>query len=107
MAERFSRFIDSAVVLPWEELDELVTVTSAVLAFLVLAVLFLFVHKHVILVLLSPFLGKLAELRPTGPRRKDNSTSPLTVGQAIGRGIRINLGKHRPGDVDQPGFPRL
>ena len=83
--------IDEKVAIPWAELDQFVAASAKVLIFLLLALVFVIVHKHVILVLLSPFLGKLAELTYRAVM-KDDSTSPLTVVQSVTRGVRINLG---------------
>lgn len=78
-------------LLPWVELDGFITSSMGVMTFLLLCIGFIFMHKHVILVLLSPFLGKLAEA--TYQRvMDDTATSPLTVFQSFQRGVRINLG---------------
>lgn len=73
----------------WTKLDQGISGTAGAIVFILLCVGFMFVHKHVILVLLSPLLGKLAEA--TFQRVKDdNSESPLTVMQSVSRGVRLN-----------------
>ncbi|MDF1753716.1 MAG: EI24 domain-containing protein [Verrucomicrobiales bacterium] len=90
-ATGITKWIDARVNLPWPEWDEAVNSLSFIFTMLLMLLVFLSVHKHVILVLLSPFLGKLAEATYRAVMN-DESTSPLTVSQSISRGIRINLG---------------
>lgn len=86
-----SNWIDAKVNLSDQWADEAVTSLSFIVALSIMILGFLLVHKHIILVILSPFLGKLAELTYRAVM-EDDSTSPLTVPQSISRGVRINLG---------------
>lgn len=85
-----SGWIDTQVHVPVESIDNAINSLSFIISLSILILLFLLIHKHVILVILSPFLGKLAELTYRAIMN-DNSTSPLTVPQAVTRGLRINF----------------
>lgn len=89
IGDGLSRWIDRRVHLPWESVDQAVNSLAGVIAFIFLVMCFLLIHKHLILVLLAPALGKLAEKTYQGVM-DDRSTSPLTVPQALWRGLRIN-----------------
>jgi CysZ protein len=52
---------DAAVELPWAWLDTTLDWIAGILTFVALAAVFLFLHKHIALVVLAPFLGRLAE----------------------------------------------
>lgn len=91
LAAGFAGWIDGVVVLSIGWLDAAVHYTLAILVFLLLVAGFLFLHKHVVLILLAPFLGKIAEetLRALeGERFQD---SGLNFGESLARGARINL----------------
>ena len=64
---------------------------TRITTFIIMVLCFLIIQKHVVLVVLSPFLGKLAEATYRAVMN-DKSTSPLTIPQSLSRGIRINLG---------------
>lgn len=77
-------------LLNWTKLDDGISAAAGAVVFVMLCVVFMFVHKHIILVLLSPLLGKLAEA--TYQRvMNDTASSPLTIGQSFSRGIRLNF----------------
>ena len=52
---------------------------------------FLFVHKHVVLILLSPFLGKIAEETVKAVKGEEFAESELTFTQSLVRSTRVNL----------------
>ncbi len=91
IAGGLSRWLDEKIHLPWEWLDSTLDYTIGILTFLILAVAFVFLHKHLVIVVLSPFLGKIAEATYRAVEN-DQNTSPLTMGQSIGRSIKINFG---------------
>jgi CysZ protein len=86
-----TQWIDSQIVVPWAWMDAAINSLARITSFIIMVLGFLLIHKHVILVVLSPFLGKLAEATYRAVMN-DNSTSPLTIPQSLSRGIRINLG---------------
>lgn len=85
-----TNWIDSQVNLSVEWMDEAVNSLSFIISLSILILCFLLIHKHVILVILSPFLGKLAE-KTYRAVMNDDSTSPLTISQSLSRGMRINF----------------
>ncbi|MDF1813073.1 MAG: EI24 domain-containing protein [Verrucomicrobiales bacterium] len=85
-----TNWIDEQIQIPWEWMDETINSFSFIISLSLMILCFLLVHKHIILVVLAPFLGKLAELTYRAVMN-DNSTSPLTVPQSISRGMRINM----------------
>ncbi len=52
---------DAAIELKWAWLDATLDWIAAIFTFVALAAIFLFLHKHIALVVLAPFLGRLAE----------------------------------------------
>ncbi len=86
-----TKWVDSQIVVPWAWMDTAINSVTQISTFIIMLLLFLIVQKHVVLVVLSPFLGKLAEATYRAVMN-DNSTSPLTVPQSLWRGIRINFG---------------
>ena len=86
-----SGWIDGLVRIPWEWLDKTVTITTAILTFLALVAGFVFIHKHLALILLAPFLGTIAEETLKAVKGKDFVKTSLSVGQSFARSARINL----------------
>ena len=62
----------------------------AVGVFLVMAVMFLFLHKRVVLIALAPFLSRIAE-KITRAEYGPQTGPPMTKWQAFGRSTTINL----------------
>ncbi len=90
-ADGFSTWIDGLIIIPWEWLDKTVTVTTVILTFLALVAGFAFVHKHIALILLAPFLGIIAEETLKAIKGDDYVRTKLTIGQSFSRSARINL----------------
>lgn len=86
-----SGWLDRVVVLKVVWLDQLVTLTSAVLTFLVLLAAFFFVHKHLVLIVLSPFLGKIAEEVVKAVKGPEYVESKLSFAQSLARSTKVNL----------------
>jgi len=83
-------WIDAKVTVPWAWLDATINWSAAVLSFVALAVLFVLIHKQIVLVLLAPFLGRLAEMTVRGIE-KERFVPRLSIIQSIGRSARVNL----------------
>ena len=74
-------WVDQRIVLPWPWLDAAVTWAAGVLAFVAMVLGFLFLHKHIVIVALAPFLGRIAEtitLAEAGPQ-PDTSMAGLAT----------------------------
>jgi len=83
-------WIDTKVNVPWAWLDATVNWSAAILSFVLLAFLFVLIHKHIVLVLLAPFLGRLSEM--TVRRMEGERFVPrLSFFQSINRSARVNL----------------
>lgn len=83
-------WVDAKINLDTIWLDKLITYTAGILAFVALLIGFFFLHKHIVLVALSPFLGRLAEniIRASDG---EQPTSTLTTAQSIRRSAHINI----------------
>lgn len=90
-ADGISGWIDGIVRIPWAWLDRTVTITAAILTFLALVAGFVFVHKHLALIALAPFLGTIAEETLKAVKGNDYVKGDLTIGQSFARSARINL----------------
>lgn len=90
-AGAFSSWIDGLVSLSIEWLDRTVTVTLAILSFLVLMAGFFFLHKHLALIVLAPFLGTIAEKTLQAAKGDNYTKSDLGTAGTIRRSISINL----------------
>ncbi|MEO0415530.1 MAG: EI24 domain-containing protein [Verrucomicrobiota bacterium] len=91
LASLLSGALDSIVHAPWQWLDATMNYTVGILTFLILATAFVFLHKHLVIVVLSPALGKIAEATYRAVLA-DSSESPLSTSASISRSIRINFG---------------
>ena len=72
-------------------LDRGLSVGMAVLSFLALLAAFVFFHKHLALILLSPFLGRIAEETVKALNGPDFAKSELTFTQSLVRSTGVNL----------------
>ncbi|MCG8603093.1 MAG: EI24 domain-containing protein [Verrucomicrobiales bacterium] len=88
---KFTGWMDGLIRAPWEWLDTTINWTLAVLAFLILIAGFFFAHKHIVLILLAPFLGTIAEETMKAIKGKDFVKTDLGFGPALARGAKINL----------------
>jgi CysZ protein len=86
-----SGWLDGLIEIKLAWLDRLVTVTMAVLTFLILLAGFVFVHKHLVLIVLSPFLGKIAEEVVKALKGPEFAESRLTFSQSLARSTKVNL----------------
>ena len=91
VADSFSTWMDGLIKIPWEWMDKMVTITMAILSFIALVAGFFFVHKHLVLIVLAPFLGKIAEETLKAVKGEGFVQSKLTTKQAAGRSIKLNL----------------
>lgn len=90
-ADGFSSWMDGLIKIPIEALDKVVTITTAILTFLALLAGFIFVHKHIVLIVLAPFLGKIAEETLKAIKGEKFVRANLTIVQSLERSARINL----------------
>lgn len=83
-------WIDAKVNLETAWLDKLVTYSAGILTFVAMLVGFFFLHKHIVIVALSPFLGRLAEniIRASDGEKP---TPALTTAQSIRRAAHISI----------------
>ena len=83
-------WVDAKVNLDTAWLDKLVTYSAGVLAFIAMLVGFFFLHKHIVIVALSPFLGRIAEniIRASDGEKP---TPALTTAQSIRRAAHISI----------------
>lgn len=91
LAGHFSKWFDGLVEVPYQWLDDTVNVTIGILTFIALLAGFFFVHKHLALILLAPFLGAIAEETLKAVKGDSYIKSDLTVVQSLGRSAKINL----------------
>ncbi|MDG2123481.1 MAG: EI24 domain-containing protein, partial [Verrucomicrobiales bacterium] len=87
--ESLAGWVDAAVVIETGWLDKLVTIAVEVLAFAVMLVAFFFLHKHIVIVALAPFLGRLAENIIRGTKG-EKPTPALPAIRAVQRSAIIN-----------------
>ena len=90
-AKHFALWLDEKIVIPWEWLDDTVTWSIGIITAIAWLAAFLFLHKQLALVVLAPFLGRLAELTVRGVEGKAYQQR-LTPVQSIKRAAQINLG---------------
>lgn len=64
--DNFHNWIDAKIALQTRWLDAVLSWSASILAIAALGVVFVFLHKHLVLVLLAPFLGRLAEMTVRG-----------------------------------------
>ena len=83
-------WVDAKVNLDTVWLDKLVTYSAGILAFVAMLIGFFFLHKHIVIVALSPFLGRLAEniIRAS---EGEEPTPTLSTTQSIRRAAHINI----------------
>ncbi|MDF1861403.1 MAG: EI24 domain-containing protein [Verrucomicrobiales bacterium] len=91
VAGRFSEWMDGLIRVPIEWLDQTITITMAVLTFIALAAGFFFVHKHLVLIALAPFLGTIAEETMKAVKGDSYVKSDLGIVPSLGRSAQINL----------------
>lgn len=87
----FASWIDALIVIPTAWLDTTVTITLTAIVVLLLIGGFIFIHKHIILILLAPFLGKIAEETLRAIQGKEFQDSHLTFKESLTRSTFINL----------------
>ncbi|MBK1827020.1 EI24 domain-containing protein [Haloferula rosea] len=90
-ADGLAGWLDGLIQLETAWLDKTITVSMAVLTFLILLAGFIFVHKHLVLIVLSPFLGKIAEETVKAVKGDEYAQSELTFGQSLMRSTKVNL----------------
>lgn len=91
VAEGFSAWIDGLVRIPNVALDNAVTLAAGILTFLALLAGFFFLHKHMALILLAPFLGRIAEETLKAVKGDAYVKSDLTITESLARSAKINL----------------
>jgi len=64
--DNFHDWIDAKIALQTKWLDAVISWSASILAVIALGAVFVFSHKHLVLVLLAPFLGRLAEMTVRG-----------------------------------------
>ena len=64
--DNFHDWIDAKIALQTKWLDAVLSWSASILAVIALGAVFVFLHKHLVLVLLAPFLGRLAEMTVRG-----------------------------------------
>ncbi|BCX47540.1 sulfate transporter cysZ [Haloferula helveola] len=84
-------WLDGLVNLRIEWLDKTVNAGIWILTFLALLAAFFFVHKHLVLIVLSPFLGKIAEETVKAVKGEAYAQSQLTFTQSLARSTWVNL----------------
>ncbi|NNE90616.1 MAG: hypothetical protein HKN23_03125 [Verrucomicrobiales bacterium] len=90
-ADGFSAWMDGLIEVPWAWLDKTISMSIAILTFLALLAGFFFVHKHLVLIVLAPFLGKIAEETLKAVKGDAFIKSDLGFAKALARGAKINL----------------
>jgi CysZ protein len=91
LSDHLFGWVDRSIAIPWAWLDTAINWSAAVLSFVLLAFVFVLIQKHIVLVLLAPFLGRLAEMTVRGIEG-ERFVPKLTFFQSIARSARINLG---------------
>lgn len=84
-------WLDSLIDVRLEWIDRTLSVGMTALAFLALLAAFFFLHKHLALIILSPFLGKIAEETVKAVKGPDFAKSELTFMQSLARSTGVNL----------------
>lgn len=90
-AKHLALWLDEKIVIPWGWLDATVTWSIGIITIFAWLAAFIFFHKQLALVVLAPFLGRLAELTVRGAEG-EAFRQRLTPIQAIKRALKINLG---------------
>lgn len=88
---KFSGWMDNLIQIPIGWLDSTVTITLAVLSFFALIAGFFFVHKHLVLIALAPFLGTIAEETMKAVKGDSFAKTDLAVLPSLARSAKINL----------------
>ncbi len=89
-ADSFANWLDGLINIKIAWLDQAINVTAAILSFVALVAGFFFVHKHIVLILLAPFLGTIAEETLRAVKGDKFTTSPA-MKDTIVRSVNINL----------------
>lgn len=84
-------WLDSLIDLRTAWLDRAFSLGMTALAFLALLTAFVFLHKHLALIILSPLLGKIAEETVKAVKGPDFAKSDLTFAQSLARSTGVNL----------------
>ena len=84
-------WLDSLVDVRFDWLDRSLSLAMTALAFLALLTAFVFAHKHLALIILSPLLGKIAEETVKAVKGPDFAKSELTFMQSLARSTGVNL----------------
>lgn len=89
-ARGLAGWLDGLIEIPVPWIDEMVTLSIGIFSFLAMVVAFVFLHKHLVLICLAPFLGRLA-MRTVRGIEGEKFREVLPFWEAIGRSIKINL----------------
>ena len=84
-------WFDGLIEVSVDWLDTTLSVGMSVLTFIALLAAFVFVHKHLALIILSPFLGRIAEETVKAIKGPEFAKSELTFGQSLARSTGVNL----------------
>lgn len=90
-AGAFHGWVDGLIDVSVAWLDKVLSIGLAILAFLVLLAAFVFLHKHLALILLSPFLGRIAEETVKAVKGPEFAQSELSFMQSLARSTGVNL----------------
>lgn len=90
-AHGITAWLDGLVHLKSEILEKAVNATIWVTTFLGLLACFILIHKRLILIVLSPFLGKIAEETIKAVKGEAYAESALSFRQSLKRSIKVNL----------------
>jgi CysZ protein len=92
-----AQWIDAKIQLPIEWLDATVTWAAGILVFVAMVFAFIFAHKHIVIVVLAPFLSRVAEKitrAAVGPQQDTSMTNLGTIRRSAiinGRSIILEL----------------
>ncbi len=87
----FASWIDGLITLSVAWIDAAMTLTITALVFLLLIGGFIFFHKHIALIILAPFLGKIAEETLRAIQGENYTDSGLLLKDSLIRSVQINL----------------
>ena len=91
IAHGVTNWIDGMIEIPVTWLDEAMNLAMWIITFLALAAGFVLVHKRIILIVLSPFLGKIAEETVKAIKGAEYAQSVLTFRESLWRSTKVNL----------------
>ena len=90
-ADSLHTWFDGLIEVSIDWIDTALSIGMAILTVLALLAAFVFFHKHVALIILSPFLGRIAEETVKAVKGPDFAKSDLTFSQSLARSTGVNL----------------